>query len=102
MNPLWKRLALILAVLSLAGPAYVPGIELYELYTEGTTADYGEFCDDVEHPPFLLGAATTCDLSLRQVALFAAFSYGIGALMLFPVALFVAGGFSGLRRKSAK
>ncbi|MFN4276779.1 MAG: hypothetical protein ACK4FJ_10805 [Ferrovibrio sp.] len=98
MSPFWKHVVPLVALLSLAGPALVPGFNLYELYTTGETDDYGEFCDDVDNPHFVLGAARSCELSLRQVGLFAVFSYVAAIPVAFVCAIILAG-FAGLWRR---
>ncbi|MEK9967847.1 MAG: hypothetical protein VW600_01840 [Ferrovibrio sp.] len=99
MSLLWKRVVPVVLLLSLAGPAFLPGLNLYQLYTTGETDDYGEFCNDVDAPRFVLGAARTCDLDLRQVGLFAAFAYLTAIPPAAIAAVLLTGAFSLRRRR---
>lgn len=74
--------------LALIAPLFVPGILLAELFSTGSMDDQSEFCDEVEKPSFVFGAAKTCELDLPLVAKVFGLSYAFGFSILLPVFLF--------------
>lgn len=49
--------------------------------------DYGEFCDDLDKPSFVFGAATHCELAVGHILTLAAVSYGLCFILLLPVGI---------------
>jgi hypothetical protein len=84
MKAILRRFSRWLLLAGLTGPAIVPGINLVELYATGSTDDYYEFCDAVDLPRFVFGAAKSCDLDLLQLLIFAALSYAGAIVVLTP------------------
>lgn len=90
MKTYMRRLFAIAGLLlELLGPMVVLGPNLFDLYTTGTMDDYYEFCDFGNGQHFVFGAAKDCDLSFRQVAWFAVFSYARATVLLLPLSVFL-------------
>lgn len=94
----FRRILLVVALVSLLLPFLWQGIWLIELFMTGSVDDRGEFCDETNSPDFAFGAAKNCELLVGHIIKLSAFSYLIAFVPLLTASLSIWGLTAAIRR----